>query len=131
MRPAISNDGERFHDTKKNFVEISETEIKAEFSALILPFKDHRIARAVDCSIDTVKMWKAGRSFPQGRYLMRLVSEFPKIRAWHDQRTGGLSQPQNMSECFAFLEQMMASNTPEGRAMRARFQQIVAEQANV
>jgi hypothetical protein len=105
----------------------SDGDLRAEFSALILPFPDKVLATSADCSPETVKCWKAERSFPQGRHLMKLVADFPKIQAWHDRRTGRVNNPQSQSELFALLEQVMSSDTAEGRAMRARYQQIVAE----
>ncbi len=129
LRATILKGEEFTADVKFSPIE-SDDALKADFSALIVQFPVKRLAKAADCPPDTVKCWKAGRSFPQGRYLMRLVSEFPKIRAWHDHRTGGMSNPRSQSEMFADLERIMASNTAEGRAMRARFQQIVAEARN-
>jgi hypothetical protein len=107
----------------------SDKELKADFSALILQFPDKVLAYSADCSPETVKCWKAERTFPHGRHLMKLVADFPKIRAWHSRRTGGLDHPQSQSELYAALEKVMASGTAEGRAMRARFQQILAEQS--
>lgn len=108
---------------------MSEQDAAAEFSAVILAFSTGEIAKATGRSKETVKCWKAGRAFPNGVSLMALTSEFPRIRAWYDRRTGGVHNPQSQVELFAELERIMASETPEGRAMRARFQQIVAEKA--
>lgn len=104
---------------------VSEQEAAKEFSAVILPFSVGELATATDRSKETVKCWKAGRSFPNGVSLMALVAEFPAIRAWHHTKTGGFDSPQSLGAMFSTLERVMASDTAEGRAMRARFQQIV------
>lgn len=127
-KSATRTSGEKFAPAKNFSPEIgSDRELRADFSALILQFPDKELAAAADCSPETVKCWKAERSFPHGRHLMKLVADFPKIALWHARRTGGLAHPQSQSELFAFLEQVMASDTPEGRAMRARLQQILAQ----
>lgn len=99
--------------------------LKAEFSAVILAFPTDALAESADCSPETVKCWKAARAFPHGRHLMKLVADFSAIRTWHSRKTGGLDHPQSQAELFVLLEKIMASDTAEGRAMRARFQQIV------
>lgn len=129
MKSAIILAGEKIPATENFSPKIdNDGEIKRELAQIIQLYPDKVVAEAVDTSPDTVKCWKAERSFPQGRHLMRLVQAFPKIRAWHDRRTGGINHPQSQVELFAELERIMASNTPEGRAMRARFLQIIAEE---
>lgn len=130
MSAAINVAGENFFPANNFSPEFpSDRRLRAEFAEVIQLFPDKVLAQAADCSPETVKCWKAERSFPQGRYLMKLVADFPKISAWHDRKTGRIHTPQSLTELFSHLEQVMASNTPEGRAMRARLQQIVAESA--
>lgn len=127
-RSATKPAGEKFAPPNNFSPKIaSDGDLRAEFSALILPFPDKVLAASADCSPETVKCWKAERSFPQGRHLMKLVADFHRIQVWHDRRTGRSNNPQSQSELFALLEQVLASDTAEGRAMRARYQQIVAE----
>src|SRR4051812_32344923 len=98
----------------------------AEFAGLIRLYSDRKVAKVAAVSEETVRLWKGEQRFPQGRNLMKLMAEFPKIAAWVNRRTGGMSNPRSTAEGFALLEQVMASASPEGRAMRARFQQIMA-----
>ena len=100
---------------------------KAEFAGIIRLYKDSKIADAADVSEETVRLWKTERRFPQGHNLIKLMAEFPKVAAWVNRRTGGINNPRSMAEGFALVEQIMASATPEGRAMRARLMQIMAE----
>lgn len=60
---------------------------------------------------------------------MKLVAGIPRIEAWFSRRTGRLNNPQSFAEMCAFLEKAMASNTPEGRALRARREQIITEES--
>jgi hypothetical protein len=122
-RAATRRLGENFAPTK-NFAPVTEQEAAQEFSAVILPFSVGQLAQATGRSKETAKCWKAGRAFPNGVSLMALVAEFPQIRAWANRRTGGFDHPQSQSEGFALLERIMASNTAEGRAMRARLLEL-------
>lgn len=112
----------------KNFAPImTEQAAAAEFSGVILSFSTGQLAQATGRSKETAKCWKAGRAFPNGVSLMALVTEFPQIRAWAHSKTGGFESSQSLDVMFGTLEQIMASDTPKGRAMRARLQQIMAE----
>lgn len=129
MRTATRTKDEKFSTAEKFSPDFPEdSEIKAEFAQIIRAYPDKEVANAADCSPYTVKCWKAEVSFPQGRNLMKLLPHYPKIRKWHDRRTGGLNHPQSQVELFAELERIMASDTAQGRAMRARLQQIMEEQ---
>lgn len=99
---------------------LSEPEAAEEFSAVILDFSAGELARASGRSKDTAKCWKVGRAFPNGVSLIALIREFKPIRTWVESKVGALDSPRGMSEGFAILEKIMVSNTPEGRAMRAR-----------
>ena len=112
-----------------NFVPISEAERAEEFAGELIPFPAKDLARASSRSVETAKQWKAGRRFPNGESLMALMAAFPTINAWVLRKTGGIHSPQALSTAFALLEQIMQSDTAEGRAMRARFQEIQAERA--
>lgn len=105
----------------------NDNEERAEFAGIIRVYSDRKVSKAADVSEETVRLWKAERRFPQGHNLMRLMSEFPKIAAWVNRRAGGIANPQSLSEGMAYVESVMASNTPDGRAMKARLQQIIAE----
>lgn len=61
---------------------------------------------------------------------MRLVQDFPKIAAWHDWRCGRVGPQQSDQELFEKLETVMSSDTPLGRALVARYDQLRAEQRN-
>lgn len=126
MRTASRAQGEIFAPTKNFAPVFSEAEAAQEFSAVILDFSAGELARAAQRSKETAKCWKAGRSFPNGVSLMALVTEFPRIHAWFNSKTGGLDSPQGMSAAFALIESTLASNTPEARAMRARIEQLMA-----
>ena len=128
-RFATRTTGEKFvRPTRFSPVFSSENEAKEEFSAVILPFSDKELAESADVSTETVKCWRARRALPRGFNLMALVADFPDIAAWFGRRTGGLSNPQSEVELFGHLEQIMASDTPQGRAMRARLRQLLTEQ---
>ena len=112
----------------KNFTpKIDEVQAAKEFSAVILDFSAGQLAYATGRSKQTAKCWKAGRAFPNGNSLKSLEAEFPAIRSWANNRWGIHDSAERLTNGFALLEQMMASNSPEGRAMRARFQQMLAE----
>lgn len=105
----------------------NDNEEKADFAKLIRPFSDVKLARAAEVSTETVRTWKVERSFPNGRHLIRLMEEFPKVNAWVNRRAGGINNPQSLSEGMAYVEKIMAGNTPDSRAMKARLQQLMAE----
>ena len=114
----------------KNFAPVlTEQAAAAEFSAIILPFSTGQLAQATGRSKETAKCWKSGRAFPNGVSLMKLMEDFPQIDAWVRSKTGRFNSPQTLGTMFGMLEKVMASDTAEGRAMRARFQQILAEGA--
>jgi hypothetical protein len=126
-RHATKLQGENFSPSKNFspvFSPMSEVDAAQEFAAVILPFSVGELATATNRSKETAKCWKLGRAFPNGVSLMALVAEFPAIRAWAHERTGGFDSSQSLGTMFALLEKVMASDTAEGRAMRARFQQI-------
>lgn len=102
-----------------------DTKLKADFAKVIHLYPAKLLAEAADCSVDTVKCWKARRSFPHGTHLMRLVADFPEINAWHSRRTGGLNNPRAQVEVYAELERILGEDSAKGRAMRARYHEIV------
>lgn len=105
----------------------NDNDEKAEFAGVIRVYSDRKVAKAADVSEETVRLWKNEKRFPHGSNLIRLMGEFPKIAAWVNRRSGGISNPQSLSEGMAYVEKVMASNTSDGRAMKARLQQIIAE----
>lgn len=129
-RPATKLGGENISPPKNFSPVFSEPEAAKQFSAVILPFSVGELALAADRSKETAKCWKNGRAFPNGVSLMALMAEFPVINAWVKTRTGGFDSPLALAEGFAMLEKIMAGETPEARAMRARVMQLVAERGN-
>lgn len=88
----------------KNFTPVlTEQVAAAELSAVILPFSTGQLAQATGRSKDTVKCWKAGRTFPNGVSLIALVKEFPQIRAWANSKSGGFNSPQGMNAAVQII----------------------------
>lgn len=127
MRQSTGARRERFSPQKSLPPRISEIEAAAEFSAVILPFSAGQLAQASGRSKETAKCWKAGRSFPNGTSIKALEAAYPLIRSWANQRWGIHDSPERLTNSFALLEQIMASDSAEGRALRARLQQLAAE----
>lgn len=125
VRSATKTTGEKIAPATNFAPVLTEQEAAAEFSAVILDFSAGELARASRRSKETAKCWKAGRAFPNGVSLLALVNEFPKIRAWVNAKTGGFDSPRGLSAAFALVEQIMATDTPDARAMRARLQQLL------
>lgn len=112
----------------KNFTPVlTEQAAAAEFSAVIIPFSTGQLAQATGRSKDTVKCWKAGRTFPNGVSLMALIEDFPQIDAWVRSKTGRFNSPHTVTDIFSEMEKLLTSDSASGRAARARFQQIMAE----
>jgi hypothetical protein len=133
MRSSSALKGEKFSPAgaSKNFAPdffpATEQDLAQEFSAQIIDFDTGVLAKASGRSKETVKCWKAGRAFPNGASLLALIAEFPRIRAWADRRTGGIANPQSFAETMELLERLMASDSAEGRAIRARMAELLRE----
>lgn len=120
--------GENVSRGKKSSPVFSEADAAKEFSADILPFYSvGELALATGRTKETAKCWKAGRAFPNGVNLKALEAAFPKVRAWADHKWGIHDSSQRLVNVFDAIEQIMTSDTSEGRAMRARVLQLAAE----
>lgn len=66
----------------KNLPLQGEREFAEIFSPVIEDMNVHRISKATGRSVETVKAWRARRSFPNGASLINAAREFPSIKAW-------------------------------------------------
>lgn len=60
-----------------------------EFAVVIRRMSARELSNAGDCSIETAKFWKKGRSFPHGYNLINLARRIPEIRVWLLAKTEG------------------------------------------
>lgn len=102
-------------------------EAAKEFSAVIIDFSSGELAQATGKSKETAKCWKRGRAFPDGMNLKMLEAAFPKIRAWSDWRFGVHDSAHRVGASFADIERFLTADTAEGRAARARVNEIMKE----
>jgi hypothetical protein len=59
-----------------------EREFAEIFSPVIEDMNVRRISKATGRSVETVKAWRARRSFPNGASLINAAREFPAVKAW-------------------------------------------------
>lgn len=63
------------------FASSNGEKFEERFSAEILRLPVKQVARTADVSVDTVKAWRAGKTFPNGAALMRAAKGIPSIHA--------------------------------------------------
>lgn len=127
MRTATKSRGETLSPAKTfSPFKPSPRDAAKEFSAVILPFSVGELATAANTSKETAKCWKNGRAFPSGTKLLALMAEFSHVQSWADSKTGAHREsPQVLASNFELLERLLASDTAEGRAMRARAAELM------
>lgn len=124
-RNSIKVRGDKF-TPQKNLSPIfsSSRAAKAEFAAVIRDSSTGTLARMIDGSKDTVKCWRARRSFPGGESLMEMAKEGgdESVREWVALKCGFI--PPEMAEAmWASSYQVKHQNNPDGDAMRASIRQ--------
>lgn len=113
--------GEKF-PPRKNLSPIfsSSRAAKAEFSAVIRDSGTGELAKMTDSSKDTVKCWRARRSFPGGENLMEMAKEGgdEAVREWVALKCGFI--PPEMAESLwaSGYQVKHQYNNPDGDAVR-------------
>lgn len=118
--------GERISPYEK-FTPIWDTldEALDDFSAQIIPFANGKVARAADCSKETVKSWKRRDAFATGTKLLTLGLNNPTIANWIMAKIGRgnyvpqIASPEVMQALMGAMYQVAHQPGPDGDAVRA------------
>lgn len=119
-RRSIEVRGEKFTPTKNlSPIFSSRRAAKAEFAAVIRDSSTGVLAKITDSSKDTVKCWRARRSFPGGENLMQLAAEGgdEAVREWVALKCGFIS-PEMAEAAYASAYQVEHQNNPDAEAVR-------------
>ena len=92
------------------------------FQATIINLRVKDLARAAQCSPETAKSWKAGKSVPYGHHMFRLGQSYDCVRNWildESDPNGGIART------IIRLQQQALLGGEEGSVARARLNQIM------
>jgi len=111
----------------------SKTEARKEWASVILQFENGEVAVQGDVTKQTVKCWKAGRSFADGINLMELMQNNPVILNWVLGKLGVMQMPEFLNDprvlnaVMALAYQGIHQINPDGDEIRAAIQENIAK----
>lgn len=107
----------------RDYVTQKDSTLAERFAAIILPFAIKDVARVADCSPETVKAWRAGRSLPYAPHLFPLARGIEPVRQWMFSE----SDPNpSLGVRIARLQQEALMPGEEGAIARATLNNIMA-----
>lgn len=110
-----------------SFARIEEKEAAKRFSAAVIDFDAHTLARISGRSVEAAKLWKAGIRCPNGSSLINLGAIITEVQAWIDgemeyRRPRIQVDPKSAGEQYARLHAKLQQEAlePGERGARAR-----------
>jgi hypothetical protein len=105
-----------------NFVPQKSEALAERFGAVITQFPVKQITRICDCSPETVKAWRSGRSVAYAPHLFKLARSIPSVNLWVRDEI----DPIGINGRIAQLQQQALMPGEEGAAARAALNNIMA-----
>lgn len=93
------------------------TERKRRFSAAIYRYSNKQIAEIADCSVETVKNWRAERQLPQADHLFALAAMITEVHSFVTEEIGAAPGPQDATAAIGALQQLALAGTPHESAV--------------
>lgn len=91
------------------------TERKRRFSAAIYRYSNKQIAEIADCSVETVKNWRAERQLPQADHLFALAAMITEVHSFVTEEIGAPARDANAA--IGALQQLALAGSPHESAV--------------
>jgi hypothetical protein len=106
---------------------MGKTQMRQDFSAVVLPFSIGELSQTSECTKDAAKKWKAGRSLPSFHSMVMLARSNPVIRDWvlaHINVNPDFNSPQFLTMAASAMYQLAHQKDEAGDAMRQLIAQL-------